>query len=387
MNKEELEELQQLLNMDLGNEEKKSDSAFSLGKIFKILWEKRKYYFISVPIAAVIGVALSLCVPKYYAAQVVLAPELSDASSSLGLSGIMKSLGAGRMSSAGADADAILPNLYPDLMNSNEFLLSLFNIPVESIDGSIKTTYAEYLAKYQKYPWWVYLKNYIISLLPSSDDEEVSLQNAGAKKKGKRGLNPFMLSKKQTVIMKMISNNIACEIDNKTFVISIAVQAQDPLICAVLADSTCRHLQEFIIDYRTKKARIDYEHMYEQYQAAKTEYEEAKQRVMEFNDANWDLVEEDFVVQKQALQNEMQLRFSSLSAINTQLLAARSKLDEARPVFTVLDGPSVPLLPAGPHKKKYVILMVFLVCAVQSLWFIWKAFKNKSKDTITEVNA
>ncbi len=382
MNKEELEELQALLNMDAeDSSSKKSKKGLDIMGLIKTLWSKRKYYYISVPITLVVAVVLSLCIPPYYVVEVKLAPELSGGSSA-GLGGLLKSLGSGRMPSNGGDADAILPNLYPDLMNSQTFLVSLFNIPVVSKDGEIKCTYYDYLRKYQEYPWWTKLIGMAISAIIPDDDEVVNstVTAKGQSKTRSHEFNPSALTKRQMKVVKAISKNVVCDVDKKTFVISIAVKAQDPLICATVADSTCQRLQDFITEYRTKKARVEYEHMVEQYKTAREEYEEAKERVSAYNDANWDLVEEDFVVEKMALQNEMQLRFSALSAINTQLLAARSKLDEARPVFTVLDGATVPLKPIGPKKKNVVIFILFFVCSLQSAWLLRHNFFGKKED-------
>lgn len=45
--------------------------------------------------------------------------------------------------------------------------------------------------------------------------------------------------------------------------ISISVEAQDPLICATLTDTVQNRLQQFITDYRTSKARKDLEYYQE----------------------------------------------------------------------------------------------------------------------------
>lgn len=387
MNKQDLEELQELLDMEV--EEEATQSRFDIAGLLKSLWTKRKYFYISLPIAAIVAVVLSLDMPKYYVVNVKLAPELSgSASSAGGLTSIMKNLTGGRLNS-GQESDAILPNLYPDLMNSQAFLVSLFDIPVESKDGKIKTTYYEYLSKHQKTAWWTKAMGFAHSLIPSFGGEEKDAKQAekdnqmednGLQSVTNKSTKTLALSKRQAAIAKAIAGNVVCDVDKKTYVISISVNAQDPVICATVADSACQRLQEFITDYRTKKAKVEYDHIVEQYNVAKAEYEEAKERVAAYNDANWDLVEEEFVVEKQALQNEMQLRFSAFSTINTQLIASRAKLDEARPIFTVLDGATVPLRPAGPSKKKFVLGIVLMVGFVQALWILRKELSKKKEE-------
>lgn len=382
MNKEEIEELQAILNMTNEDESKKKGKGLNVFALIGVLWSKRKYYYISMPIALAVAIFLALSIPKYYVVEVKLAPELGSASASAtGLGGLLKSLGTGKIAGNGGDADAILPNLYPDLMNSQVFRVSLFDIPVVSKDGKIRTTYYEYLNKYQEYPWWTEAIASLVSLIPiPSDEDNVSLPTGKSSSKNGNGVNPAALTKRQTAIAKKIVKDVVCDVDKKTFVIGISVKAQDPVICATVADSTCQRLQEFITEYRIKKAQVEYDHMLEQYNTARVEYEEAKAKVAAYNDANWDLVEDEFVIEKQALQNEMQLRFSALSTISTQLLAARSKLDEARPVFTVLDGASVPLKPVGPKKKKLVVGILFMVGLVQSLWLLRGEFLKKKEE-------
>lgn len=73
-------------------------------------------------------------------------------------------------------------------------------------------------------------------------------------------VNPFRLTKRQDQIAKTIADNVSCTVDKKNYVISISVEAQDPLICATLTDTVQNRLQQFITDYRTSKARKDLEY-------------------------------------------------------------------------------------------------------------------------------
>lgn len=372
MTKKDIEELRDLLEAGYDTEE---EVHIDFKKYFKILGSKRKHFFISIPIAFVVAILLTLGRPKYYVANVKLAPELSSMSSQGGgLNSIMRNLGLRNLSGSNAEGDAILPNLYPDLMNSQLFRVGLFDIPVESRDGQIKTTYYDYLDNYQKSSWMSQAVGAVFGIFTACSSSEG--ENATP---AETVVDASYLNRRQTTIAKEIEKNVVCDVDEKTFVISLSVKAQDPVICATVADSTCRRLQQFIIEYRTKKAQVEYDHMLEQYNVSKQEYDEAKNRVAAYNNGNWDIVSESFAVEKQALQNQMQLKFSAFSTMSQQLLAARVKLDESRPVFTVLDPPYVPLKPAGPKRKGFVLGFVFLVAFVQSGWILWRENKEKKK--------
>lgn len=347
------------------NQEEETDIDYLA--LAKKVWDNKKGMFISLPVAFVLAAFIALSMPNYYKVEVKLAPELSTGNSSGGggLSSLMRSFGIGGSSQNGGDA--ILPNLYPDLMNSKAFLVSLFDVQVDNKNkkNPISTNYYDYLENYQKMPWWSQaiggVMESIANLLPK-DESEIEDPNKPA--------DAFSLTKKQDAIVKSLEKKIVCDVDNKTFVITIDVTDQDPVICAEMADSTCRRLQDFITEYRTKKARQEMENIQKQYDKAKIEYEEAKDRVAAYNDENWDLVEEDYLLEKQSLQNEMSLKYSTYTAFNTQLVAARAKLEESRPVYTVLDGASVPLKKEGPKRGQMVIMIVFLVFALHAAWIL-----------------
>ncbi|MBQ0047127.1 MAG: chain-length determining protein [Prevotellaceae bacterium] len=360
------------------------DAGIDWLALAKKLWTKKKYFFISLPIAAVIAIVIALSIPAYYNVEVKLAPEMSTGNRNPtgGLSSLMKSMGIGALSTQNG-GDAILPNLYPDLMNSKAFLVSLFDVQVDNKNKKkpISTNYYDYLENYQKIPWWSQAIGGVFEavedILPKNEEDEEYDDSAPA--------NASALTKKQAAIVKSIEKKIVCDVDEKTFVITIDVTDQDPVICAEMADSTCRRLQDFITEYRTKKALQEMENVQIQYDKAKIEYEESKAAVAEYNDANWDLVEQDFILEKQALQNEMQLKYSAYSAFASQLITARAKVEEMRPVYTVLDGASVPLKKAGPKRGRIVGGIIFLVFALQAAWILREdikgmIFSSKKKD-------
>lgn len=360
---------------NLNNSQPESqESSIDWMELAKKLWTFRKKFFISMPIAFVVAAIYAIAIPNFYDVTVKLAPELTSSSISGGsLSSLMRSFGVGGGAAAAANGmDAIAPDLYPDLMNSKTFLVSLFDIPVRSKKGDVQTTYYEYLLNYQKGPWWEKaakaVGEAIDSLLPSSEDEEEVDRPAEA----------FALTKDQDKIAKIIEKKVVCDVDKKTYVITINVTDQDPVICATMADSVCSRLKGFITDYRTKKARTQMDNIQKQYDKAMVEYEEAKARVATYNASNWDLVNEDLMLQQQFLQNDMQLKYSALSAFNEQLIAARAQYEASRPVYTVLNGASVPIKKSGPKRVSMCIVFCFLVFAGQSAWLLKDDLFKKS---------
>lgn len=58
------------------------------------------------------------------------------------------------------------------------------------------------------------------------------------------------------------------------------------------------------------------------------------------------------------MENDMQMKFNTYTTINTQLEAAKAKVQERTPAFTMLKGASVPIKPAGPKRMLFVIFML-----------------------------
>ena len=254
-------------------------------------------------------------------------------------------------------SDAIYPTLYPDLMGSPNFIVDLFGIKVVNEEGDIKTDYYTYLTKEQKVSIWampiIWLKRQMNSLFPRKKDVLKSDGNSGDS-------DLLILSKEQSDVVSMIQDKITCSVDKKTDVITITVKDQDRLISATMADSVRVRLQDFITDYRTQKARVDLEYYTKLTDEAKRDYEEARRLYASYADANTDLMLTSFKAKEQDLENDMQLKYNTYTTLTTQLQMAKAKVQERTPAFTVIQGASVPQIPAGPKRTLFVLFMLFL---------------------------
>jgi uncharacterized protein involved in exopolysaccharide biosynthesis len=256
-------------------------------------------------------------------------------------------------------SDAITPLLYPDLMEDNGFVTGLFNVQVKDKKGQLTTTYHDYLKNHHQGPWWSRAMNWVENLFKK---DEVS--------KTKEDIDPYNLTKSENNIAGMIRNDVSVSVNKKTGVISIEVEAQDPLICKIVADSVTEHLQHFITDYRTSKARTDFEYYSGLAKDAKQEYETVRRKYGSLSDANTKVSMKSVELMLEDYENDMQLKFNAYTAINTQLQAAKAKVQENTPAFTILKGASVPIRPAGPKRMIFVALMLFLASIAISLYII-----------------
>lgn len=339
--------------------ENKEQKVINLREIVKKIWNRRKLFYKVIPITMVLSAIYIFPVPRYYTCSVMLAPETENPSLGGGALGSLASSFGFDINSM-MSQDAISPTLYPDLMESNDFIVSLFDIKVKNLEGDINTNYYDYMMNHQaQSPWGVPFR-WLVQLF--RDDEK-----GGGKK-----IDPFHLTRRQKDLVDEIMSNIICDVDKKTDVITITVTDQDPLISATMTDSIRTRLQNFITEYRTNKSRIDVEYYKKLTAQAKADYEKARRLYGSYADANNDIVLESFRAKQADLENDMQLKYNTYSILTTQLQAAIAKVQERTPAFTVLQGASVPVKPEGPRRMIFIAGMTFLVCLITSLWIARK---------------
>ena len=333
------------------------------------LWQdikkhKRQFYQV-LPATFVVAAILTLSIPNYYKCTVMLAPEIPGGNKGTGgLASLASSFGI-NLNNANAGVDAIMPNLYPDLMNSVAFRSSLFPIRVQKDDENASMTYYDYLKDHQRAPWWSYVMSapgkfvgWVVSLV-SGDEPEESTK-----------VNPFRLTKEQMEIVEAMGKKVVCDVDAKTMVITIDVTDQDPLIAATMADSVQVRLQHFITDYRTRKARIDLAYSQKLYQEAKERYEKARVKSASYNDANMHVFMNRVRSEQVKLENELALQYQAYSQVATQLQLAEAKVQEDTPAFTLLQPATVPVRKAGPKRATICLALLFLAFLATTLWTI-----------------
>ena len=340
--------------------EEKKENILDLTVIVPMLLKRWKLYALYMLVAIILSLIFVFTIPRYYTCKVMLAPEATNNNNSL--NSLMNSFGLGDMETTD---DAISPKLYPDLMTSNDFIVSMFPVEITTMDGELTTTYYDYLLNHNESVWYVRIWGNILKMLKSKKPE-VSVNGM----KGKPFSPAFILSEDQHNIANAISDKIQCDYDKKTGVISVTVKDLDPLVCALIADTVSNRLQDFILDYRTKKARNDLEYTQRIYAQTKADYMESNERYVAAVDANWDIVNETAKARLETLSNDKTLKYQTFSAVTQKLEGAKAKLQEATPVITVLQGSSVPQKPAGPKRLFITLGLMFLACFICTVYII-----------------
>ena len=346
------------------------ESSIDFRKLFQDILKHKWLYVIVMVLTFVVAALLSLSVPNYYNCTVLLSPEMSSSKSTGGLAAMASSFGIKLPASGGSGSEALFPTLYPELVNSSDFKVSLFPVPV-TLEGkkpgepSRTMSYYDYLKNEQKSPWWSKVR-----AAPSKWLKK--MRSKGEETATSETLDPFRLTPEQAKIVKSINEKVECNVDNKTMVITINVTDQDPVICATMADSVKCRLQEFITKYRTTKARVDLEYNKKICAEAKERYDKARQAYAGYADANQNVILQSVRQRQAALENEMQIQYNAYMQAAAQLLQAEAKVQEETPAFTTLQSATVPVKKAGPSRSKICIAFVFLAFLAVTAWVFYK---------------
>ena len=347
-------------------------SSLDFGKIFKDMVKHKMLYAKVLPVAFLLAAVYTLGQPNFYSCTVKLSPEMSGSRSTGSLASLASSFGV-NLGSGNAGTEALLPTLYPELMNSVDFKTSLFHVPVtiegnkEKGESDTTMTYYDYLCNGQKTPWWSKAKIAFFSMF-----------NGQSSMVNETKVDPFRLTKEQTMIVGLINKKVVCDVDKKTMVISINVTDQDPVIAAKMADTVKTRLQKFITEYRTSKVRVDLDYYKKIAAETKARYEKARQLYAEFSDANQDIILESVRQRQTELENDMQLQYNAYTQVAAQLLAAEAKVQEETPAFTTLQSATVPVLKAGPKRAEFCIFILLLAFLGTTTWILFKEDDLKS---------
>lgn len=338
-------------------------------KAFLTLWGEKKTFFIVWCITFVLSCIWILPQPRTYTCVTTIAPESSDQSMGGGLASLASSFG---IDIASNGQDAIYPQLYPNLFESTEFVAELCDIQITTKDGELQTDYFDYIKNHQKinvllYPfYWTMLQ--INNLRNKS---EVIPVVARGDNNGKR-FNPFCLNRETSLLFLRIRENIKCSYSQSTSIVTITVKDQDPLVCALMADSVKMHLQNYITQYRTQKARLDHDYYAKIYTQTRAEYEVAATNYATFYDAHQNLTSTSTRTKRDELQAEMERKSSIMDDVAKRLEAAKAKVQEATPAFTTIKNSTVPYRASHPKRMIFVLIMLVLSTLGTAAWILRK---------------
>ncbi len=319
---------------------------------------------------SLVGIMIGFSKPKIYTSRAVVAPEITTRANTSGLSSLASL--AGINVNTLALTDAMHPDMYPEIIKSTNFFVDLFDMPVDvrKKDTVIHTDLYDYLVNYNRTPWWNYVfglprlaLNGVKSLFVPKDDFDDA--------EGHSSVDSLRLTRQQEMVVKTLSRNVSASVEKRTYLISLKVTMQDPVIAAQLANAIVQNLQRFVVEYRTEKERENIEYYKKIYEETREEYVNAQRAYARYVDANAGSISKTSQIQAQQLQNEAQLRYQLYNQTSQHLLAARVKIQQESPVLVVIQQGMAPH-DGKPSKVKLAVLWFVLGALVCIGWICWQ---------------
>lgn len=357
------------------NKSKDEIIEIDLKEIVRKIISFRRTIYKAVGIGGTIGLIIAFSVPKQYTVRVTLSPEMGS-SKGAGLSGLAASfLGNGVTASDGTDA--LNASLSADIVSSTPFLLELSTMKIPTLKDETMTL-STYLDE-ESSPWWNYVIGFPGMIIGGVKSLFIEENKSFAFNKLNRGT--IELSNKEFQKIEALKNMITASVDKKTSMTSVTVTLQNPKVAAIVADSVVKKLQEYIIGYRTFKAKEDCAYLEKLFKERQQEYYAAQKTYANYIDSHDDIILQSVRAEQERLQNDMTLAYQVYSQVANQLQVARAKVQEEKPVFAIVEPAVVPLKSSGTSKKVYVLVFMFLsVCIVLLGKLFGDFFLNKFKE-------
>ena len=159
---------------------------------------------------------------------------------------------------------------------------------------------------------------------------------------------------------------------------------QDPGIAAVVADSLVKKLERFVIDYRTTKAKQDFNFASKMFADSKQKYFDAQQSYARYIDNNKNVVLESVLIEQERFKNEQMLAYSVYSNLAQQVEKARMKVQEQTPCVTVIEPARVPVKKSNASRLTILIGYCLLGLILGILFIIYSDRLHKIIESLRE---
>ena len=348
------------INMNLKKE-------FDIKPHIQRLHQNRIFIMLTILLCIVIGIVYYFLAERNYQVRAVVLPTTNTTGSSLGGLGGLASI-AGVNLSSNAKASTISVDLYPQIVNSTEFLRRLAEAKVNVQATSEPITYSEFLLNYHKPPALNLLKKYTIGLpslifnaLSGGDDKSTKssypqVQTLSTEPHLKK------LTKEEMAVISKLANSIKLEINQKFGSVEISVEMQEAELSAQMAREMLELLQTRVHEFKTQKALEELSFLQERYSFKRKEYDSIQSELAKYRDENLVISTAQGRTKLEWLENEFSLHASVLQELAKNLETQELELSKQSPSFAVIQPVIVPLNPV--KESKVLIFFISIVIGV-----------------------
>lgn len=346
-----------------------SKGEIDLRDIITSVWSYRKKILIVSIIFSLFGGLIGFLTPPSYTSSTTFLAQTSqsiNSSTSLGNLGGLAALAGVNLNTPILGGD-IPTTLYFRVIGSEPFKNRILNSKININNSSV--IYKDYLTS-SSVSRIAFLKKFINKNLNINflfKNEKSELRNFS---KSIEGLN--QLSKDEFELQKKLDNIISVSVDKKEGTVSISVVESDPLIAAQLAKITEKNLQDWIIEYKIRNTKAQFDFIDTQFKIKQKQFYNVQNQLASFTDNNQNVYSATYLTRLDRLQAEYDLLNSVYSELAKQREQISIQLNKDTPTFSLIDPVKVPNEKTSPIISMYFFLPFLLGLFLSSFWFVVK---------------
>ncbi len=336
-----------------------NERLIDIVELFKTLRRGRKTILLWTVVFLILGSMYAYFSPRTYTSNMILLPELQAQAPNLGrLGGLVAQLGFGGGGTGGGNStgEILHSQLYPYILTNSEFLAGVADKKIYYSPVGDSIYIHEYFREHTKINTF---EQYTLRL-PSTLLRWV---RSGFKSKPAQPTdqtNELVSNAGNMANIAGLRFSILFTSDIQTGVYNISVTTQSPEASMQIARHLKDSLSEFLIRYRTERARQNLKFVERRHTEAGIRYMQAQSELAEFRDQNRGVLTATARSIEQNMLGEYNLAFNIYSNLSEQLENARIRVQTDTPLVTTLQEANYPFASSGPNKTRYVIFSVFL---------------------------
>ena len=337
-----------------------ADDEIDLIALAKTFWSGKRTVLISILICGVLGFFIAISASKEFVASTIMVPSGSDAGSKLGgLGGLAAMAGINIGSSTSSE---LSPTVYPQIISSLPFQMELMKTPLNFQEFSQPVILFDYYTRIQKpnlllkytigLPGVIIgLPGVILSAIKGKQPEKLITSEEN---------QPFELSDKQRDVRQILFGLISLDVNAKDGLLTLSAKMPEARAAAQLGQRAQELLQQYIVEFKIKKAKANLDFIQQRYDETSKKYEAAQQQLASFSDRNKNVSLATVKTEETRLNSQYNLIYSIYSELAKQLEQAKIQVKQDTPVFTIIEPISVPTKKSKPNRPMILFIWLFL---------------------------
>lgn len=331
-----------------------TDNSIDLVLVIRKVFRERKLIFISVLVMLSLGALLTLNMKEIYTSRIVLISQKSIPRASSSALGIAALTGFNIDNNLN-DGLELSPSVYPRIVRSPLFKIGLLNSTI--IINDEEYSLSEYFLDFQNNSSFRNFLNPSIDYINSEFDDQIYEFN---------DLELNMLNKIDTALSLFFSDS------DGTLIIEYS--DENRLIATQVVKNAKVLLERFLIEHKNRNAVEAVEIAEIQYLKYKESYNLLHDSIANFRDRNINISSSLYRNKLERLRREVEISYSVLNQLASNLEAAKLKVNQNSKVFTTIEPATVPINRSSPNRRLILILSCCIAIILSVSYILLKDY-------------